>query len=359
MGKLAGLANDATAAATPTAVLPPTSPFLALNAHFGMLLGVPELDLLSAYPRGKTRLHNAWLHGFGVVWGYAARVGPKPGDAEDETPAQELRIEPGLALGPAGQELYLERAACLDLGAWYAKHKDEVRQDPSFQEAGGVVSFDAHVTLGPRACLTRPVPAISQPCSENASGTAFSRVSEQVALELLPGRAPAAPARPYHRLRVLFALDDAVLPDDQPVADARDAVLALAADQQPREYLKWFRVFAALDTADLTPFADAAGARSLFPDADGAVIVLADVIGVRLREQDGTFVLEPPPPQVDITVRPSLVATSTIQVLLCGPLFASAPPPQPAPEPAPADVRVAGPAGSARPAGRSDSRKRS
>lgn len=362
MGNLAELESDAAAAAASTAVLPPASPFLTLNAHFGMLLGVPELELLSAYPRGKSRLHNAWLHGFGVVWGYGVRVGPKPGDAEDETPAQELRVEPGLALAPAGQELYLERAACLDLGAWFAKHADEVRQDPSFQEADGVVTFDAHVTLGPRACLTRPVPAISEPCSDNAGGTAFSRVSEQVQLELLPGRAPAPepPPRPYHRLRVLFALEDPVLPDDQEVVDARDAVLALPAEDQPREYLAWLRVFAALDTADLAPHSDAAGARSLFPAADGDAIVLADVIGVSLRDQDGTFVLEPPAPEVDITVRPSLVATSTIQELLCGPLLAAAAPPaKRAAQPASDSARAARPAPPARRGKKPDSRKRS
>jgi hypothetical protein len=339
-------------------VLPPTSPFLALNAHFGMLLGVPELELLSAYPRGKTRLHNAWLHGFGVVWGYGARVGPKPGDAEDQTPAQELRVEPGLALAPAGQELYLERAACLDLGAWYAKHEDDADLAAVVTTDGdGVVSFDAHVTLAPRACLTRPVPAISQPCAENASGTAFSRVSEQVQLELLPGLAAPLepPPLPYHRLRVLFTLAEAVLPDDQDVVDARDAVLALASADQPRAYLDAFRRFAALDTADLAPFTDAAGARSLFPAPDDATIVLANVSGVRLLEQaDGTFVLQDPPPAVDITVRPALVATSTIQELLCGPLFAAVAA-KLGPAPAPA-----GGARATRPApGKSDSRKRS
>ncbi len=325
-------AESAPAGSTTAAVLPPASPFLALNAHFGMLLGVPELEILSSYPRGKARLHNSWLHGHGVVWGYGVRVGKKSGDAADQTPDQELRVEPGLALAPAGQELFLERAACLDLGAWFARHEDDVRSDDSFSETDGVVSFDAHVSLRPRACLTRPVPAIAQPCSDDASGTAFSRLSEQVDLRLEPGRPDPPPAPAYHRLRVLFALEEAVLPADQEVLDARDAVLALAAEKQPRAYLDAFRRYAALDTADL-----GAQAGSLFPAPDDAPIVLAVVSGVRLRRQDDLWLLvsDPPPPAVDITVRPSLVRSATIQELLCGPLFAALAAPAPAPEPEP------------------------
>lgn len=338
---------SAGAPATATPVLPPASPLVALNAHFGMLLGVPEIEILSSYPRGKARLHNAWLHGHGVVWGYGVRVGKLPGDPSDVTPDQELRVEPGLALAPAGQELYLERAACLDLGAWFARHEDEVRGDPSFSEADGVVSFDAHVTLRPRACLTRPVPAIAQPCSEAAGGTAFSRLSEQVDLRLQAGRPAAPPAPPYHRLRVLFALEAALLPADQDVLDARDAVLALPSEQQPRAYLEAFRRFAALDTVDLS-----APPGTLFPAADDAPIVLAVVAGVRLTQQDGVWLLvgDPPPPVVDVTVRPALVATSSIQELLCGPLFVAPPAPAPEPEPAPDAKRRggAGPRGSGR-----------
>ena len=48
----------------------PASPFTALQYHFGMLLGVDDLETAQAYPRGKIRLHNAWLHREGVVWGF-------------------------------------------------------------------------------------------------------------------------------------------------------------------------------------------------------------------------------------------------------------------------------------------------
>ena len=45
----------------------PVNPFLALRARFGMLLGEDDFLTLMGNGRGKLMLHNAWLHGSGVV----------------------------------------------------------------------------------------------------------------------------------------------------------------------------------------------------------------------------------------------------------------------------------------------------
>src|SRR4051812_43428320 len=96
----------------------PANPYTALQFHFGMLLGVDDLEVSQAYPRGKMRLHNSWLHREGVVWGFNVRLNER----------NELAVSPGLALDAAGHELHLDREACVDLGKWYAKNKD----DPAF-----------------------------------------------------------------------------------------------------------------------------------------------------------------------------------------------------------------------------------
>src|SRR4051812_44528537 len=93
----------------------PANPFTALRPHFGMLLGVEDLDVLQGYARGKVRLHNAWLHGGGAVWGLPVRF-------EDRSGAKVLAVGAGLALDGAGRELYLGRTVCLDVGQWYEKH---------------------------------------------------------------------------------------------------------------------------------------------------------------------------------------------------------------------------------------------
>src|SRR4051812_45907903 len=190
---LAGLAADCGADTDATA---PASPFTALRYHFGMLLGVDDFETEQEYLRGKTRLHNAWLHREGVVWGL---------DVTADLESRELRVDPGLALDGAGHELHLDARACLDLAAWYEAHEDAA--DLTVAEEDGDLRFDAHVVVRFASCLTRPVPAFSDPCEGASSETAFSRVFETVEILLRPGLAERADD-PYHRLRLLFGLAD-------------------------------------------------------------------------------------------------------------------------------------------------------
>jgi hypothetical protein len=320
--------------ATGEAMLP-ANPYTALQYHFGMLLGVDDLETAQGYARGKTRLHNAWLHREGVVWGFDVGINAR----------RELAVKPGLALDAAGHELHLDVTACVDLGKWYDKHKDDTEFTFTDHHGGGKV-FDAHVVARFRACLARPVPAIADPCAGSEVDTAFSRVSETIELLLRPGKAPAKDLG-YHRLRILFALEDDA-PRYSEVQTRRDAILALPLEQQPRAYLDAFREFAALDEIDLAPQADASGATSsLFPE-DPTEVVLADVVGIHIRPAAGAgatgWAIADPLPVPNVRVRRSHVATATIQELLCGPLFAGASSPAPEPEtPEPAGNDDSGP----------------
>src|ERR1043166_6574263 len=132
----------------------PVSPFTALQYHFGMLLGVDDLETAQAYPRGKMRLHNAWLHREGVVWGLDVAFNDH----------RELMVKPGLAIDAAGRELHLDANVCCDLGKWYDKYKGDATFTFTDDGAGGK-KFDAHVVARFRACLARPVPAIADPCA--------------------------------------------------------------------------------------------------------------------------------------------------------------------------------------------------
>jgi hypothetical protein len=304
----AGCGCDETSTTSGASMLP-ADPFTALQYHFGMLLGVDDLETGQAYPRGKIRLHNAWLHREGAVWGLNVSFNER----------KELAVAPGLALDAAGHELHLDATACVDLGKWYDKHKADV--DFKFTDDGrGGVAFDAHVVARFRACLARPVPAIADPCEGSETDVAFSRVSETIELCLRPGLAPRKD-RAYHRLRILFALEDDSA-DYAEVKTRREAILALPPEQQPRGYLKAFREFAALDEIDLTAQQDATGTRnSLFPE-EPTEVVLANVRRIRIRQAEPASALEAPLPIIDVRVRPAHVATATIQELLCGPLFA-------------------------------------
>jgi len=299
-------------------------PFTALKPHFGMLLGVEDLSVLQSYARGKMRLHNAWLHGGGAVWGLGVRFDARP----DGT---VLAVDPGLALDGAGRELFLSRTACVDLGQWFEKNRD----DASFgftDTADGGKSFGVSVVACFRACLDRPVPAISSSCDGGTgASSAFSRVSESVDLLLRPRPFPAPPT-PYPRLRALFQIGPDQAYDD--VRAARGSILALPPAQQPQALLAAVRRFGALDEIELEPQQPAGtGPRSLYPDDPGCV-VLADIQGIVVKPAAlGGWALVTQPPDPDVTVRRALIGTATIQDLLCGPGAAAGASPPPSPPP--------------------------
>lgn len=299
----------------------PIDPFRSLYVHFGMLLGVEDFRTLDAYHRGKQWLHAAWLHRQGVIWGLGVHL-----DAE----RNEVRVAPGLALDALGRELYLQQAACLNLGAWYEQHKDDAELAEIITEDDeGAVSFSAHVILTFKACLSRQVPALTEPCDGSNATTAYSRVVENVELLLVPGPAPAPGPLPYHRVRLLFALEaahldeeGAVTDSDQEVLDARAAVLALPADQQPAGWLQWLRHFSCYDAMDLTPAQVEEGEDfALFPGSDPSPLPLAN-LSITLMPADTGWTLDPEtvtPNAVDNSIRPVLLPTTTIQELVCGP----------------------------------------
>ena len=295
----------------------PLSPFYALNYHFGMLLGVEDFDTEQAYHRAKMRLHNAWLHREGVIWGLDVRLDLERG---------EIRVLPGLALDAAGHELYLAADACLNLAAWYEANQEQ--PGFTFTRNNGTVQFDAHVAIRFKACLTRQVPALMEPCDGGGQDTAYSRVFETIDIHLLPDAAPERQA-PYHRLRLMFELDEpiqedgAVIESDQDVLDALSRIRSLAHEAQSQALLQAFHQFGALDEIDLQPAQNADATRTLlFPGRDDEVVVLATISGITLEEQEDRRVLTSG--EVDTSVRPSHVATSTIQELLCSSLLGGA-----------------------------------
>ena len=295
----------------------PLSPYSALSYHFGMLLGVDDFETEQAYHRAKHRLHNAWLHREGVVWGFGVEIRKDQG---------EVQVMPGLALDAAGHELHLEAAACLNVEKWIEKHKD----DPDLEletSADEKKIKHAHVVIRFKACLTDQVPAFLEPCNNAGTGTAYSRVLETLEILMLPGLAPVKDP-PYHRLRLLFGLEPAeeeegggTTASDQDVLDALAEIEALPENERPAALMAAFHRFAALDEIQLEPAKSDDDARTLlFPGRDDEAVVLANITDLTLTKKNGSAELSG---EIDTSVRPSHVATTTIQDLLCGPVFAA------------------------------------
>ena len=250
----------------------PVDPFTALAVNFGMLLGVTDFDTLAANPRGKLRLHNAWLHGQGVVWGYSVTL--------DDT-SRELRVGPGLALDAVGHELALGVLSCVDVGAWY----DTAGQDPASglpPVVDGTVSFDAHVVVRFQACLAQPVPAMASPCAGSATDTAYSRVIETVELLLVPGLAP--PHDTFARVRALFGLPATGQPDAE-VPATLAKLAGLPSAELTQGWLDALHTLSADDVIDLSPLGlqpGHVGSSTLFTQDEPADVVLADLTGLTL-----------------------------------------------------------------------------
>lgn len=292
------------------------SPYSALSYHFGMLLGVDDFETEQAYHRAKHRLHNAWLHREGVIWGFGVSINEDSG---------EVRVGPGLALDAAGHELHLEAEACLNVGKWFEKNQNDPNLEAETTDDETKI-LKAHVVIRFKACLTRQVPAFMEPCNNAGTGTAYSRVFETIEILMLPGPAPVK-TPPCHLLRLLFGLEAAqtdadgnVMPDDQDVFDALTAIQGLGEADRPAALMKAFHRFAALDEINLKPAKSEDDARTLlFPGRDDEVVVLAELTDLVLKKDNGGWVLTGG--AVDNSVRPSHVATTTIQDLLCGPAF--------------------------------------
>jgi hypothetical protein len=315
---------------TPTTVLP-TDPFTSVRYHFGMLLGVDDFETEQGYHRGRTSLHNAWLHGAGVVWGLAVEL---------NMTREELRVGSGLALDAAGNELHVATPACLSVPAWYAQHADDADVAAARRITATGVELDAHVVARFRPCLARPVPAFAEPCEGSAAETAYSRVSSAVEFLLVPAAATAA-ATAYHRLRVLFGLEPPALPDDQPVVDGLAAVAARPDAERATALLDVFRALATLDGVDLEPAATPDGDEpTLFPGVVADGVVLADVTGLALEPDGDGWKLAGG--AVDYAPRRTHVATATIQELLCGPALSGGAPVPGAGGGGPADEADAG-----------------
>jgi hypothetical protein len=137
---------------------------------------------------------------------------------------------------------------------------------------------------------------------------------------------------PYHRLRLFFGLESPlhedpedptspVIASDVEVMEERTRINSLSADQQPPACAQAFRKFAALDGIDLKPAqVPADQTLSLFPAIIPAPLVLANLNKLMLTRTDSGWSLSVAVDGgVDSSVRPTHVATSTVQELLCGP----------------------------------------
>ena len=281
----------------------PASPFTSLRVAYGMLLGEDDFNAVMANPRGKMMLHQAWLHGGGVVQGLDVQ-----GDG-----TRNLRVRPGLAVDGAGCELYQDCTLALDV--------HQLLDDAGLKEPRDYATETIHAYLVASfsACPSSAVPVLAEPCDVTRKHDEYSRINEQVGYSLRTTPGPVAGAG-YHRVRVLLGLEPATGEADgagREALDARKRAAAAPPEERAAAPLSAFRLLAVQDEMDLKPACKPGeGYATLFPaEEDEAGVVLAAVV-INIKDTDGT-----PDVTVDVpdtSVRTVLLPTSVIQELACG-----------------------------------------
>ena len=163
--------DDASCCASP-------AEFVRLRYYFGQRLGVVDLFDEQNYHAGKQRFHNLRAHGAGVLCGLTAERFATPGT---NTPTTVLKVKRGAALDPCGHEIIVNLDQCIDIAAWFQKHRTELNWT-----AG---DHFLTVALCYRECPSDPGPAPRDPCGCDAGcgvvGCEFGRVREGFELMLL------------------------------------------------------------------------------------------------------------------------------------------------------------------------------
>ena len=173
---------------TDFSIMPPAlqDPSLRVNYAFGQVLGVDEFAQEQLHHVERNRLHNRLLHGYGTVWGLRVSY------ENDVEPV--LRVKPGVAVNPLGQEIRVTHDMCLKIHDWLGQHRSEIE--------GTLISpprtIGLCLVLCYRECETHPVPIRGQPCQSQDSTVAASRITSDFTLKLrldTPPRVTSPPGK--------------------------------------------------------------------------------------------------------------------------------------------------------------------
>ncbi|RZU11349.1 hypothetical protein EV645_6515 [Kribbella rubisoli] len=303
----------------------PLWPFQDLRVASGMLLGTEDFHVMLGNPRGKMRLHQAWLHGSGVVWGLPVTCDK-----------MIIDVGPGLAIDGRGHELRIEARQCRDLGLWANEWLKAHRaasgpggcgcstptpdlQDPD-DDGCGTHTHNArvYVVLQAEFCLDRMVPALADPCDTTREHNEASRVLETARLDLV--ETVGDEWLPYPRLRALFGLEPGSkhAEPNGVVALAAERIANAEPDQRAKVLLDEARCLAAADVTELEPPTEPGSTHpDLFPTEPAAAPVILARLDLKVAD-DGCIELAAP---IDICERRAILPSRTIQELLCGDAF--------------------------------------
>jgi len=145
------------------------------------LLTADDMRCEEEYFREKLRRHNRFLHGWGVVCG--CTVEPVP---EAKTPS--VRVCPGYAVGPQGDEILIDCCIELELKTGASQQPCAVRW-PCPPTGDVAVAGDGRATVYIAVryaeCFSRPVRVHPAGCGCDETGCEYSRVRDSYEIKVL------------------------------------------------------------------------------------------------------------------------------------------------------------------------------
>lgn len=146
------------------------------------LITADDMTMEQEYFRQKARRHNRFLHGWGVVCGLSVEPAP---DAEHPW---QVRVCPGFAVAPQGDDIPVPEAVLFDLAT--GKCSDEPCEPwpcPPSNNATGHNRVDPPIYLAIRhaECDSRPVRVHPLGCGCDESLCEYSRIRDDFELKVL------------------------------------------------------------------------------------------------------------------------------------------------------------------------------
>jgi hypothetical protein len=134
------------------------------------LLTADDMRLEQEYFREKQRRHNRFVHGWGVVCGLEVK-------ADSNTPLA-VRICPGYALGPCGDEIYVPESVRVDLGECVRKPADPCPPAYAAVPASADKPTVLVVSIRYTECPTRPLRTLPAGCGCDDTACEYSRIRD-------------------------------------------------------------------------------------------------------------------------------------------------------------------------------------
>jgi hypothetical protein len=145
------------------------------------LLTAEDMRAEQAYFRDKLRRHNRYLHGWGVVCGCTV-------EPVTTTNGWKVRVCPGYAVDPQGDEIWIDECVEVDLQTGAQDQPCSVRwpcppvgEMPPSRDGTTLV----YVAVRYAECMTRPVRVHPAGCGCDETGCEYSRIRDSFEIKVL------------------------------------------------------------------------------------------------------------------------------------------------------------------------------